>query len=88
MKLIAQIKLQPTETQALWLKKTLEPANAACNAISDIAMQKQLFSQYSLHKIIYQSMRELFELSAQIIAFCKNSARKRSRKNHNEAQKE
>jgi hypothetical protein len=33
MKLIAQIKLMPSKEQAILLKKTLEQANALCNAI-------------------------------------------------------
>lgn len=37
MKLIAQVKLQPTPEQSDLLKKTLEQANAAANFASELA---------------------------------------------------
>jgi hypothetical protein len=39
MKLTAQLKLLPTPQQAAALKRTLEAANAACNAISQVAWE-------------------------------------------------
>ena len=66
MKLIAQVKLQPTEEQAQSLKETLERANSAANFVSDIAWQHQTFSQYDLHKIAYYDVRAKFDLSAQM----------------------
>ena len=45
----------------------VQKANAACNAISEIAWKTKIFRQYDLHKLAYKSIRKEFELSAQII---------------------
>ena len=66
MKLIAQVKLQPTEEQAQALKETLEAANAACNWLSDRAWESRVFGQWSLHTAHYQEIRARFGLSAQV----------------------
>jgi len=66
MKLIAQVKLQPTPEQFELLKRTLERANAAANFVSDTAWQQQSFRQYDLHKLTYRFVREKFGLSAQV----------------------
>lgn len=66
MKLIAQLKLQPTPAQADALKRTLEAANAACNAISDVAWETRTFGKFALQKLCYQAVREQFGLSAQM----------------------
>lgn len=70
MKLIAQLKLQPTPEQAVVLLKTLEGANAACNAMSDTAWQTQTFRHFELHKLCYESSRAVFGLSAQLTVRC------------------
>jgi hypothetical protein len=70
MKLIAQLKLQPTPEQAAVLLTTLEVANAACNTMSDTAWQTQTFRQFDLHKLCYESSREAFGLSAQLTVRC------------------
>ena len=67
MKLIAQIKLLPTPEQAQALRKTLEVANAACNYISDQAWESQTFRQFPLHKLTYYSVKEIFDLTAQMV---------------------
>ena len=67
MKLIAQIKLLPTPEQGLALRKTLEVANAACNYISDQAWESQTFRQFPLHKLTYYSVKEIFDLTAQMV---------------------
>jgi putative transposase len=67
MKLIAQIKLQPTREQADLLKQTVKKANAACNTISEMAWQNQVFRQYDLHSLVYKSIRTQFELSSQLV---------------------
>ncbi len=67
MKLIAQVKLNPTKEQAKALMATLECANDACNAISVVAWNTQTFKQYYLHKLVYSDIRERFDLSAQIV---------------------
>jgi IS605 OrfB family transposase len=67
VKLIAQVKLNPTKEQAKALRQTLEQANAACDAISEIAWKNETFKQFSLHKLIYADIRERFDLSAQVV---------------------
>lgn len=70
MKLIAQIKLLPTPEQAQFLRETLEVANAACNYISDQAWESQVFRQFPLHKLTYYSVKEMFQLTAQVVVRC------------------
>lgn len=65
MKLIAQIKLQPTEQQADALKRTIEAANRAANFLSALAWDTKQFRQYDLHHAAYYAIREQFGLSAQ-----------------------
>jgi predicted transposase len=67
MKLVAQAKLQPTPEQHALLLKTLQQANAACNAISDTAWQHQTFGRTPLHHLTYQDMRDAFSLAAQVV---------------------
>jgi IS605 OrfB family transposase len=67
MKLIAQVKLNPTKEQAKLLKQTLEQANATCDAISELAFNSQIFGQYAIHQAFYQQIRERSGLSAQIV---------------------
>jgi IS605 OrfB family transposase len=66
MKLIAQLKLQPTPQQADALRHTLEAANAACNYISDVAWNTRTFGTFALQKLCYQEVRETFRLAAQM----------------------
>ncbi len=66
MKLIAQVKLQPTPEQAATLKETIERSNAAANYVSSISWEKQVFRQYDLHHILYHDVRAKFGLSAQM----------------------
>jgi IS605 OrfB family transposase len=70
MKLMAQVKLQPTKEQARFLRQTLEQANAACDAISEIAWENETFGQYKLHKLTYAMIRENYKLSAQVVVRC------------------
>src|SRR5579859_3060092 len=70
MKLTAQLKLQPTPDQADLLKKTLEAANAACNAISEYAWENKIFNQFKLHKALYYALRGEFGLAAQMAIRC------------------
>ncbi len=57
MKLIARIKLQPTEEQHALLLQTLEAANAACDTVSEAAWQARVFGQFALHKLCYADIR-------------------------------
>ena len=67
MKIIAQLKLQPTPAQADALKRTLETANAAANAASARAWHQQTFRAYDLQKLVYHELREQIGLSAQLV---------------------
>lgn len=65
MKLIAQVKLQPTETQAEALRKTTLAWNEAANYISEQAWMRKSFRAYDLHHATYYTIRERFGLTAQ-----------------------
>ena len=70
MKLIAQLKLQPTSEQADALQRTLETANAACNAISRVAWEQQIFGKYALQRVTYGRIKADYGLSAQMVIRC------------------
>lgn len=70
MRLTIQLKLQPTPDQAALLGQTLERANAACNAISDVAWNANEFRQFGIHKLTYYDTKEAFDLSAQLVVRC------------------
>jgi predicted transposase len=70
MKLTAKVQILPNDDQAMYLKQTLERANAACNAISDYAWEHQAFGQYTLHKTLYYDIRSLFGLAALVAVRC------------------
>lgn len=70
MKLTAQIQLIPTPTQADALRRTLEAANAACNAISQAAWNTQTFRQFDIHRLCYHDIRAAYSLSAQVTVRC------------------
>jgi IS605 OrfB family transposase len=70
MKIIAQIKLQPTPQQATALTRTLETANAACNEISRVAWDQQVFGKYDLQQLVYQQIKADYGLSAQMVIRC------------------
>lgn len=66
MKLIAQVKLQPTPEQANALRETMLAYNAAANYISQQAWERKSFRAYDLHHATYYAVREQFGLSAQL----------------------
>jgi putative transposase len=68
--LTAQLKLDPTATQASALARTLAACNAACDAISTAAWDSKTFRQFDLHKLCYRRMRDEFGLSAQAAVRC------------------
>lgn len=70
MFLTAKVKLTPTEAQAESLKRTMERANAACNFISEIAWDEQLFNKFALQKRVYYEVKATFDLCAQIAILC------------------
>ncbi len=67
MKLIVNIKLKPLESQYAALLETLKEANKACDWISQEAFENKIFKQFKLHKLCYSTVREQFNLSAQMV---------------------
>lgn len=70
MKLVANLKLNPTPEQAHELRLTLERCNKACNWLSERAWESKTFRQYDLHKLCYKEVRETLGLSAQVTVRC------------------
>ena len=67
MKLILKIKLLPTDEQINLLLNTMREANAACNAISNIAWQENIFNNFKLHYRTYHTYKAVFKLSSQMV---------------------
>ena len=70
MKLILQIKLEPTQEQADKLLKTIEVFNESANAISEIAWDNKCFNQFSLHYLVYHKIKESSGLTSQLVIRC------------------
>jgi len=70
MKLVANLKLTPTDAQHEALLATLTTANRACNWLSRQAWDTKTFGQFALHKLAYASCRETFGLTAQMAVRC------------------
>ena len=70
MKLTAKILLQPNEEQKKVLLNTMQQANAACNEISSYAFENKCFSKFNIQKAKYHSIKESFNLSAQVVVRC------------------
>ena len=68
MKLVAQVKLLPTQEQKEALKKTLEAANQAANRVSEGAFASKTFKRFDLHHEWYETIRTDTGLTAQIVA--------------------
>jgi IS605 OrfB family transposase len=66
MQLTIKIKLLTNDQQRDELLKTMERFNAACNYVSEVAFQKQMFKAYDLHKPCYRYLRDEFELPSQL----------------------
>jgi IS605 OrfB family transposase len=67
MKLIVNIKLKPLESQHSALLETLKEANKSCDWISTQAFEHKIFKQFKLHKLVYHSAKDRFNLSAQML---------------------
>jgi putative transposase len=68
VKLVVQVKLQPTPEQAASLTATVRRTNAACDWLSGKAWDAQVFRQFALHKLVYREARETFaDLSSQMV---------------------
>lgn len=70
MKLTLKIKLLPTSEQAVLLLETMREANAACNALSDVAWEKGVFNNFQLHHQTYHTFKASFRLSSQALIRC------------------
>jgi IS605 OrfB family transposase len=70
MKLVANIQLKPTTTQAKSLRDTLERCNAACNAISQRGFEAGKTRKYDLQNLLYRDIRDEFGLTAQAVIRC------------------
>jgi putative transposase len=70
MKLTVAVKLMPDHEQVSFLRDTLKRANAACNHISDVAWESQTFGTYKLQKATYYTVKESFDLTAQMVVRC------------------
>ena len=70
MKLTLKIKILPNNEQRLFLLKTMEEANNACNYISEVAWENKTFSQFKIHYLCYDEVRQKFKLSAQMVVRC------------------
>jgi IS605 OrfB family transposase len=66
MKVIAQVKLTPTDAQADALLRTLEAANAACDTVSALAWHTHTFKKFDLQKQCYLNIRKDYGLSSQL----------------------
>ncbi len=66
MRLVADVKLLLSPEQKQALLETLERANQACDALSQIAWQERIFNRHRLQKQAYQPIRKQFELPAQL----------------------
>lgn len=70
MKLVANLKLIPTDAQHEALHDTLAMSNRACNWLSGQAWDTETFGQFALHKLTYERCRAQFELAAQMTVRC------------------
>jgi IS605 OrfB family transposase len=65
MKLVVQVKLLPTPTQAAALETTLHACNRAATHASQVAFAKNLKDRNRLQKEVYADLKATFGLSAQ-----------------------
>lgn len=66
MKLVVNLKLKPLDLQSKSLLETMKTVNKACDWISEQAFQTKTFKQFNLHKLTYRTVRDTFDLSAQV----------------------
>lgn len=65
MKLTAQIKLLPTPAQAACLLDTMKAVNVAATFAAEQGFVAKVYSQASIHRLCYFTLRERFGLGAQ-----------------------
>jgi putative transposase len=56
----------PAPEQAEALKEVMQAFNAACNFVSALAWEQQVFNQIALHHLTYRTIRERFGLPSQL----------------------
>ena len=66
MKRVIQIQLFPSPEQAEALLATMHRFNEACAWIAERAFDRKLANRYALHKLYYYSVRDQFDLPAQM----------------------
>jgi len=67
MRLVAKVKLLPTEEQHQLLYATLTTVNSACNQASEMAFSHGVFKQFDLNHLAYHTLKDDFNLSAQMV---------------------
>jgi hypothetical protein len=67
VKLTVGLKLKTTPEAEAALLATLERANAAANAVSEVAWQSRTFGPFALQKLCYYSIKARFDLTAQVV---------------------
>jgi putative transposase len=70
MEVVTKVKLLPDQAQMTLLRETLEQANQACNALSEVAWLARTFSKFNLQKLAYRAIRDDYGLSAQMAIRC------------------
>lgn len=65
MKLSCKVNLNCSKEQFGHIETTLAACNNAANVVSLFAFNNHTFSQFTLHKYLYKSLRTQFDLSAQ-----------------------
>jgi putative transposase len=66
MKLTIQMQVLPAAQQKAILLETMERFNEGASFAAKAAFEAGVFSQPSIHKLVYREIRERFELSAQM----------------------
>jgi len=61
-----KVKLEPTPEQVQAIRETMHQFNAACNFVADKAFELRTANKIELQKVVYYSIREQFNLSAQM----------------------
>lgn len=70
MKLTLQTQLLPDQEQSAALKQTVERFNTACSWLAEQAFAARLSNKVKLQQLHYYTLRDKFELSAQMAAIC------------------
>ncbi|WP_329362534.1 RNA-guided endonuclease InsQ/TnpB family protein [Streptomyces sp. NBC_01483] len=65
MKLVVQVKLEPTPKQAAALEATLRACNEAATWVSEIAFERGEFKNFALRKQTYDAVKSRWNLGAQ-----------------------